>query len=162
MERADKGKRGMERETVKKILLYCRDIDGEIALNNRMIRDYEDRYLLIGGTISQIIKSSPANLTETAALNVPDYVSGEFHYLTTRNEQLNNLKKAILKEVDKLPYYQRSALYYFYIKALHWVQISERIHYSTTQCKNIRNRALDELGALFGKNELIIKFNYPD
>jgi hypothetical protein len=154
----------MERATVKKVLLFCKNIDSEISLNNGMIRDYENRYYSLSGGVSesQVKRNSMTKRTETIALNVPGYVSKEINTLTERNEQLDNLKAEIMKEINKLPYHKKSALYFFYIKGLRWIQISERIQYSTDRCKQIRNIALDELGEKFSENELIEKFNYPD
>lgn len=155
----------MEREQAKNILLYCRDIDGEIKLNSKIIQDYEDRYYsAIGGTLNESFINSRNKVskpTETLALNVPDFVSDHIRELQSKNKQLCKLKTAIMGELDNLPLVQKSVLYDFYIKGLQWVQISEQVHYSGTQCKTIRNRGLDNLAEQFSRNDLIKNFNYP-
>ena len=155
----------MERENVKKILLFCRDIDGEIKTTRRILQDYEDAYYTAGGggTLdgmprSKYRKTSP---TETTALNISDLASLAMRDLRAEIEKLSALQAAILQELSKLSLAQKNILYYFYIKNMQWVQISGREHYSPTQCKKIRNRGLDNLGKLFIKNDLITNYNYP-
>ena len=155
----------MEREQVKKILLFSRDIDGEIMLNNRVVRDYEDRYYSLGGgTMDGMPKSKykTSSPTETIALNIPESASAAMRELQEQNERLEKLKSEIIQELNKLPYTQKSILYDYYIKRLQWVQITTRIHYSGTQCKKIRNRGLDNLAKHFSENGLIKNFNYPN
>ena len=157
----------MEREIVKKILLFYRDVDGEIKYNAKIIQDYEERYYTaaIGETLKESFINSRNKVTkptEATALNVPDFVSATIRELQAANERLAALKTAIMHEINKLPLHQKSILYDFYIKGLQWVQISGRIHYSPTQCKKIRNRGLDNLAKGFVKNSLIKNFNYPN
>ena len=155
----------MEREKVKKILAFCRDIDGEIILTKRMLKDYEDKYYSSGGgsPLESHIKSrnKVSTPTESAALNIPDSASAAMQGLRTDVERLAALKAAVLQELNKLPLQQKSIVYDFYIQGLQWVQISARVHYSATQCKKIRNRGLDSLAAYFADNDLIKNFNYP-
>ena len=154
----------MEREKVKKILLFCRDIDGEIKLTTKQLQDYEDAYYTSGGGSLDGMpraKYKTTNPTQAAALNVPAYISGEMRNLEAHIERLAELKAAILQELNKLPLCQKSILYDFYIKGLQWVQISVRVNYSPTQCKNIRNSGLDILGHYFQKNQAIKNFTYP-
>jgi len=156
----------MEREDAKKILVFSRDIDGEISLNNRVIRDYEDRYYTLGGggTLDAMPKGKgkTSTPTETIALNIPESASAAMRELQKHNERLEKLKSEILLELNRLPYTQKSILYDFYIRRLQWVQITARIHYSGTRCKQIRNRGLDNLATHFSKNGLIKNFNYPN
>ena len=156
----------MEREKVKKILIFCRDVDGEIKLNEKMIQDYEDTYYIAdsgGGDLNSGIRSKNkiSTPTEITALNVPDFVRGEIRALRELNLQLGALKAAILHELNGLPLHQKTILYDFYIKGLQWVQISGRVNYSATQCKNLRNRGLEILAQNFNGNDLIKNFNYP-
>ena len=154
----------MERERVKSILRFCRDIDGEIKHNAKIIQDYEDRYYLPGGgTLDGMPRSKykTSSPTETVALSIPDFVRGEVCSLNEQNEQLGNLKAAIMQEINKLSLHQKTILYDYYIRGMQWVQISTRIHYGTTQCKKIRNRGLDNLANNFSKIPLIANFNYP-
>lgn len=155
----------MERDKAKKILLFCKDIDGEISLNKRLLQDYEDRYYTMGGSGSldgmpkgNYKTSSP---TEAVVLNIPESTSTAMKELRQRNKRLCELKDAILSELNKLPLPQKTIIYNFYIRGMQWVQIMTHVKYSGTQCKKIRNRALDNLAGKFSQNEIIEKFNYP-
>ena len=44
-----------------------------------------------------------------------------------------------------LPYQQKAVIYEFYISRMQWEQIAAQMDCSVTQCKNIRNKALDAL-----------------
>ena len=155
----------MERDGVKKIMRFCGDIDAEMRLNKRILRDYEGRYYtLSGGNLLDGIsrgKGRVSNPTESIVLHIPESASNDMQDLRLKITRLEELKSAVLHELNKLPLYQRSVIYDFYIRGLQWVQISERIHYSPTQCKKIRNRGCDNLGKLFDQNEVISNFNYP-
>jgi len=156
----------MEREKVKSILAFYRDIDGEVILAKRMLRDYEDTYYVGGNggaNLESYIKSrnKVSKPTEAAALNIPESASAVMRDLRADVERLAALKAAILQELNKLPLQQKSIVYDFYIQGLQWVQISARVHYSPTRCKTIRNSGLDNLARYFTKNDLIKNFNYP-
>ena len=155
----------MEREAVKTILIFCRDIDGEIKLTQRVLADYEDAYYTGGGagTLDGFPRSKyrTSDPTATTALNIPDSAADAMNELRADIELLAALKKAILHELNRLPLIQKTVVYDFYIKGLQWVQISLKTYYSTAQCRNIRNNGLDKLAKLFNKNDLIKKFNYP-
>ena len=81
--------------------------------------------------------------------------------LNSEIEQLERLEAAIITELCKLPLLEKNILTYFYFDNFKWVQIAKRVNYSETQCKKIRNKALDKLGVLFDQNELIKNFSYP-
>lgn len=155
----------MERDKAKKILLFCRDIDGEISLNKRLLRDYEDCYYTLSGSGS--LDGMPkgncktSSSTEAVALNIPESTSTAIKELKQRNERLHALKAAILRELNKLPLPQKTILYDFYIRGIQWVRIAAYVNYSGTQCKKIRNHALDNLARQFSQNDIIKKYNYP-
>lgn len=155
----------MERETVKQILVFFKTIDNEIAYNARIVADYEEQYYSVsGGRLMDGMPKSKykiSNPTESTVLNIPDSVSAHMRELNAEINGLGKLKKAVLSELNKLPFLQKSIIYDFYIQGFQWVQISGRIHYSPTQCKNIRNRGLDKLGKHFSHNKTISSFNYP-
>ncbi len=154
----------MEREKVIKILKYYNDIDGHIAFARSALGDYEDKYYgLHGGNPLEGIPSKTnriSNPTEAAVLNIPDSASKKMEELRTEIKQFGKLQAAILTEVCKLPLVEKNILTYFYFKRFQWVQISRRINYSETQCKKIRNKALEKLGGFFDENVLIKNFNY--
>lgn len=154
----------MERENVKKILKYCADIDGLIVWVRRGLKDYEDKFYGLhssgfGGALSKTNKIS--NPTEAAVLNVPDSVREKVDAWRTEIKQLYSLQAAIFTEIGKLTLVEKNIIVDFYIKKCQWVQISSRVHYSETQCKKIRNKALEKLGGFFDQNEVVKNFNYP-
>jgi ArpU family phage transcriptional regulator len=155
----------MEREQTKRILLFCRDIDGEIFYYQKQLQAYEDKYYSMssGSLTESYIKSrnKVSRPTEAAALNISDAESAAMHDLRAQIEQLAALKTAIYAELNKLPLPQKSILHDFYIRRLQWVQISSQVHYSEAQCKRIRNSGLDKLANNFQKNALIKNFIYP-
>lgn len=155
----------MERENVIKILKFYNDIDGHIAFARSALKDNEEIYYgLHGGSTfgSAAPKTNKiSNPTETAVLNIPDSTSRFMSELRSEIEQLGELKTAIFTELCNLPLVEKNILTYFYIKGFQWVQISSRVHYSETQCKKIRNKALEKLGGFFEQNELVKNFNYP-
>lgn len=155
----------MERANVIKILKFYNDIDGHIDFARSTLENYFDTYYGLhginpfGGIPSKTNRIS--NPTESAAINIPDSASRKMNELHTEIEQLGKLQSAILTEICKLPLVEKNILTYFYFKGYQWVQISSRVHYSETQCKNLRNKALDKLGGFFEQNEVVKNFNYP-
>lgn len=156
----------MEREKVIKILRYYNDIDGHIAFARSVLEDYEDKYYgLHGGNPLEGIPSKAGNIsnpTEAAVMNIPVSASRKMDELNSEIAKLERLEAAILTEICKLPLLEKNVLTYFYLNSFKWVQIAKRVNYSETQCKKIRNKALDKLGVLFDQNELIKKFSYPN
>jgi hypothetical protein len=159
------GAASMERGRVKKILLFCRDIDGEINLKKNVLRDYEGFYYASGGAGAldgmPRGKHGAASPTEAIVLNVPDSAYKTMQEMRDDIERLAALKAAILGELGGLPLAYKRILYDFYIKGMQWVRISERVRYSPTQCKELRNRGLDILAGRFADNDLIKSFSYP-
>jgi hypothetical protein len=148
----------MERERVKEILTFYRDIDRTIAFNTRVIKDLEEQcYCLSGGGPDGMPKSKYriSRPTESLALNVPVFVQEEIRDLQAENKRLTILKTEIFQEINKLPFFQKIIVYDFYVRGFKWVRISEQIRYSPSQCKNIRNRGLDNLARYFTNNQLI-------
>lgn len=151
----------MERETVIEILLFFRDIEKEISLNTRILKEYEERYYNTRGNISldgvPRNKYKISNPTEAAAINIPDSISAVMRELRKQNERLDKLKNTISGEINSLPSVEKNIVYDFHVKGLQWVQISLSVNYSERQCRNICNRGLDNLGKQFSKNALIKK-----
>lgn len=146
----------MERENVIKILKFYNDIDGHIAFARSALEDYTDKYYGLHGGNS--LGSTP---TESFTLNIPDSVRQTMNELQSEIEQLEKLQAAILTELCKLPPIEKNILTYFYFKGFQWIQISSRVNYSGTQCKNIRSKALEKLGGFFDQNEVVKNFSYP-
>jgi len=149
----------MERTKVKAILLICRNVDCEISLNKRMIRDIEETYYVANGKSTTESYISSRNLvsrpTEKAALNVPEHVSVSIEDLQQRNQNLLALRGAVLRELNTLPYIQKKVLYDFYINREFWDKIARDVNYSIEQCKRYRNQGLDVLGRKFDTNKKI-------
>jgi len=153
----------MERENVIKILKYYTDIDGHLVFVRGGVKEFEETYFGLhssgfGGVSSKTNKIS--NPTESAVLNIPNFVRAKVDAWRNEIERLNDLQAEIFTEICKLELVEKNIIVDFYIKKHQWVQISSRVHYSTTQCKKIRNRALDKLGGLFEQNPVIKNFNY--
>lgn len=75
-----------------------------------------------------------------------------------RTEEYKRLKIEILREVSQLPYKQKAILIDKYINDLRWTKVAHLNHYSTRQCKNIRNTALQSLKKAFQNNETIMNY----
>lgn len=75
-----------------------------------------------------------------------------------RTEEYKRLKIEILREVSQLPYKQKAILIDKYINDLRWTKVAYLNHYSTRQCKNIRNTALQSLKKAFQNNETIMNY----
>ncbi|MCH5195930.1 MAG: hypothetical protein J1F28_04410 [Oscillospiraceae bacterium] len=150
--------------SVKHVLKFYADIDGHIAFARNALKNYEDRFygLHSGGFGDAPSKTNKiSNPTESAVLNIPDSASREMGRLRAEIERLYSLQTEIFAEICKLPLVEKNIIVDFYIKKRQWVQISSSVHYSETQCKKIRNRALKKLGDLLDQNELVKNFNYP-
>lgn len=146
----------MERYKVIQILKFYNDIDEHIAFARSAFEDYTDKYYgLHGGNSFGDIP------TESVTLNIPDSVRQTMDKLRSEIEQLKKLQAAILTELCKLPPIEKNILTYFYFNSCKWVQIAKRVNYGETQCKKIRNKALDKLGIYFYQNDLIKNFSYP-
>lgn len=75
-----------------------------------------------------------------------------------RTEEYKRLKIEILREVSQLPYKQKAILIDKYINDLRWTKVAYLNYYSTRQCKNIRNTALQSLKKAFQNNETIMNY----
>lgn len=156
----------MDKEKVINILLFFRNIDNEIKLNQKIISDIENTWYSNVGAINMDgmphSKGSVSSPTETAALNIPDSVSKQIRSLQKENETLGSVRKEILTELAVLTYAQKVTIWDFYIKGLQWVQISGRLHYSDRHCKNIRTTALKILAVRFARNKTIKNYSFPN
>ncbi len=155
----------MDKEKVVKILRFYKTIDEEISLNESIIADLHDRYYMTVGAARidgmPKAKGGVSSLVETVVLNVPESVYNTIRELMAENNKLNKVKLAILKELNGLPYIYKAVIIEFYIRGLQWVRISEHLHYSERQCKNVRNQALGKLAQNFESNKTISRFNFP-
>lgn len=154
----------MEREDVKKILKFYNDIEGNIEFTRNWLRDFNDKYYGLhssGGFGSGSKTNRISNPTEAAVLNIPDSASRKADELSAQIERFYALQAAIFTEICKLDLVEKNIIVFFYIKGFQWVQISQRVNYSETQCKKIRNKALEKLGFFFEQNSTVKNFNYP-
>jgi DNA-directed RNA polymerase specialized sigma subunit len=155
----------MEKERVIEVLIFYKNIEKEIELNKRIIRNLEEQYYSSVGAINMDgmpkAKGGISSPTEAIALNVPNTVRESISEIEEGNNQLHRLKAEILKEINKLPYIYKSIVFDFYINNFQCVRISEQINYSERQCNNIRNCALEKLKKEFDKNRVISNFNFP-
>jgi len=155
----------MDKEKVVTILQFYKTIDEEISLNESMIEELHDRYYSTVGAARidgmPKAKGGVSSPVETTVLNVPESAYNTIRELTEANNKLNKVKSAILKELNGLSYLHKAVIIEFYIRGLQWVRISEHLHYSERQCKNVRNHALEKLSKNFDVNKTISKYNFP-
>ncbi|MCL2356625.1 MAG: hypothetical protein FWC70_05615 [Defluviitaleaceae bacterium] len=154
----------MDRDRVKQILKFFRDIDAQIAHNAQLINIMEDTFYSLNGS-GEIdgqprAKNKISCPTEATALSVPSYASETLREWRDENEALCKLKAAISREIGRLPHLQRVIVYDFYVHGCKWQDVSQAINYTPRHCKNIRNRALDSLSRLFAGNTLIVTHKY--
>ena len=156
----------MDKQKVESILGFYKNIDKEISLKQQSIDKLEDRYYSPVGCVAYdgMPKGKGRNVspTESAVLNVPEWVTKEMAELQQEQQALYQVKRAIRQELSKLPYEQKAVIFMFYLEGIKWVQISARIHYSERQCRNIRRCALAVLGRRFLSNKIIAEYVFPE
>lgn len=94
--------------------------------------------------------------------NVPDYVRKKIEGKKRRNKRLEEVGTAIGRELDRLTFYEKAVVTWFYLDGATWEQISGRLNYSPRQCRNIRDKALDRLTSWFSTNKAIFTFKFPE
>lgn len=153
----------MSKERVIELLEYYKDIDGEVKIYRKILKDLTDQYYNPLGAIQcdglPKGKYNISRQTENMVLNIPDYVSGEMRDYEERVATLQNLKAQILQEVSRLKLKEKSIIFDFYIHNMKWEQVAVRNHYSERQCKNIRDNAVETLLKRFENNPYISKFH---
>lgn len=155
----------MDKQAVVSILDFYKNIDDEILLKKKAIAELEARYYSVIGSINYDgmpkAKGRTSSPTENAVVNVPEWAAKEIKTLQREQKALCRVKMAIRKELNSLPYVQRTVVLLFYIEGRQWVHIAAQIHYSERQCKNIRDYALDKLGQRFTVNRVVSKYVFP-
>ncbi len=152
----------IDKKDVVEILMFYRNIDGEIRLNRDIVKDLEESYYdTIGGQSLDGMpkgKNHISNMVEAVALNVPDGIGEAISGYEAKIAELQALKVEILKEISRLEYRLKSIVTDYYLNGLKWEQVSARNHYSERQCKNIRDAAVKSLVETFGENKIIAGF----
>lgn len=152
----------MDKEKVIKILEFYKEIDSEIGIYRRILRDYESQYYNTIGAMAN--DGQPKGLnhisrpTENAAMNIPDYVRRDMKDYEEKVENLQKLKSQILQEISRLKLKEKTIIFDFYIYSMKWDVVAERNHYSDRQCKNIRDAAVEKLAEKFKNNSYIEEF----
>lgn len=157
----------MEKEQVIAALEFFRDADKLIADNNLATQDLEDQHYNSAGAIRingmPGGKGVPSNPVERMAVqSIYQNAAKEIGYLKLQNEQIQQVKLEIRREIDSLNYQQRTILMKFYIEQLYWAKIARQVHFSVRQCKNIRNTALRNLAERFSRNAVITAYHFPE
>lgn len=156
----------MKRGKVVAILQFFRTIDKEIQMNNEAIQDLEDRYYILLGAVNPeglpTGKGGVSKPVENMVANIPEYVHEKIERKCRRNKHLDELGRAIGRELDKLNFHEKAVITWFYLDGATWEQISARINYSPRQCRNIRDRAIERLGSYFSGNRVILSFKFPE
>lgn len=156
----------MKRGKVISILRFFGTIDREIQMNNATIQDLNDRYYITVGAVNMDGlphgKGGVSKPVEKVVENIPEYVRKKIEGKERRNKRLEELGTAIGRELDRLTYYEKAVVLWFYVDGKTWEQISGRLNYSPRQCRNIRDKALDRLGNWFSANKAIFRFRFPE
>lgn len=156
----------MKRGKVISILRFFSTIDREIQMNNATIQDLNDRYYIAVSAVNMDglphSKGGVSKPVEKVVENIPEYVRKKIEGKERRNKRLEELGTAIGRELDRLTYYEKAVVLWFYVDGATWEQISGRLNYSPRQCRNIRDKALDRLGNWFSANKAIFRFRFPE
>lgn len=156
----------MKRGKVISILRFFSTIDREIQMNNATIQDLNDRYYITVGAVNMDGlphgKGGVSKPAERVVENIPEYVRKKIAGKQRRNRRLEELGTAIGRELDRLNFYEKAVVLWFYLDGATWEQISGRLNYSPRQCRNIRDKALDRLGNQFSANKTIFRFKFPE
>lgn len=156
----------MKRGKVISILRFFSTIDKEIQMNNATVEDLNDRYYLALGAVNMDGlphgKGGVSKPVENMVANVPDYVRKKIAGKQRRNKRLEEVGAAIGRELDRLNYYEKAVVTWFYLDGATWEQISGWLNYSPRQCRNIRDKALDRLTSWFSANKAIFTFKFPE
>ena len=152
----------MDKVKAIEILKFYKKIDGEIEICRRILHDYESRhYSTICGMASDGQpkgKNHISHPVEAAALAIPEYVSGDMKRYEAKAEALQRLKAEVLREISRLELKEKAIVFDYYIHGMKWEDVAERNHYSSRQCKNIRDAAAASLAGRFGGNVFIRSF----
>lgn len=155
-----------EREKAVAILQFFRDIDKTIRLMERMIQNLEEQYYTTLGTVDMDGmphgKGMPSSPVERVILHIPVSVQHTISDMKREIRELAEVRTEILTELNSLNYHQKEVLLSFYIEGLQWERISERLHYSPRQCRNIRDVGLDTLAKRFARNKTIARYRFPE
>lgn len=150
-----------EKKRVIKLLELYPEIDGNIKMYKRIVADLNEEYYLpptseiYGGGSSS---GKVTKMTENLAMDVPNAISREIRGYEDSIKEYEALKTEMLKEMSRLQYRQKAIVFDKYVHGLKWEQVAVRNHYSSRQCKNIRNAAVENLGERFKRNRVIAKF----
>lgn len=155
-----------DRKKTVAVLEFYRDIDKAVALNERVIKNLEDRYYTTLGAVNADGmphgKGGVSNPVENVVLNIPLSVQKTIEETREEIQKLVKIKGEISSVLNGLAYQEKAVIYGFYIDGLQWDRISVRVNYSERQCRNIRDSALDRLTVAFSENKAISKFRFPE
>ncbi len=150
----------MEREQVKRIILYCTRIDDEISFSKKLLKECEDLHYSqtttanYNGAING--KGGISTPVENIVLSVPEEVTLYMEELKRNIGELFVEKVEFHKALHSLEMNHKTILYKYYIQGYSWVKISVQTHYSESHCRRLRNSALDELGRqIEGRKQLL-------
>lgn len=156
----------MDKGKVTGILEFYKEIDGEIAIYRRILRDYESRYYNTIGALENDGQPKGKNHTsrpvENKAIDIPDYVRGEMEEYEQKVCFLQKVKGQILQEVSRLKLMEKTIIFDYYIHGMKWEQVAEQNNYSARQCKNIRDSAIRKLIGKFQNNAVLKEFRKSD
>lgn len=156
----------MKKEKVIAALKFYKDVDKSIRLNERVVKNLEIQYYNSSRpvTISGMPhgKGGTSSPIEKAVFNIPKSVSRTIREIEQENEKLEKVRTEIWRELNLLNYHQKAVILGFYIDGLPWERISVQTNYSSRQCRNIRDGALESLTKRFSSNKTIANYRFPE
>lgn len=151
----------MNKTKVVRLLKLLPEIDEEISTRKNIAADLEQNYDTAAAVQYDGMpkgKNHISRPTEKKALNIPGYVYRELREIESEIEDLQQVKVEILKEVSRLKLKHKKVVFGFYFHGLTWNQVAERMNYSSRQCKNIRDEAVEQLLQRFSKNRVLVEY----
>ncbi len=147
----------MEREAVLYLIKYYKDMDKNLKFNNGIMRDYEDNYYSPTVTPSYTDgihgKGGISTPVEDMVLSIPEDVQTHMRELKRMCRCLVHEKTEFWALLNQLDYTKKTLLYDFYIKGYSWAKIARGLNYSQSHCRNLRDKALVEFGAILEGNK---------
>lgn len=151
----------MEREQVIYIMKYYKDIDRNIKFNQRIIKEYEDVYYsptvtpsYTGGIHGKGDISTPV---ERMILSIPQDIERHTNILKKEIQQYREEKIILSETLNRLDFVQKTVLYRFYVNGHSWAKIASELNYSQSNCRKLRDKALEALGVILNGNRIKIK-----
>ena len=155
----------MNKMKVVQLLKLLPEIDEEISTRKNIMTELEQHYNTVAAIQYDGMpkgKNHVSRPTEKMALNIPNYVRGEVKHYENEIEEFQQVKVEILKEVSRLKLKHKKVIFGFYFHGLTWKEVAKLMNYSSRQCKNIRDEALEQLLQRFSENRVLVEYRIKE